>query len=183
MRIRGFTLIETLLYLALLAMVLPTVSLFIVHAARAQNTIAGRNAIEENATMVLEDMRYELQHAPSIQVSTSSFNTPTSRIRFIDRTGTANTIERTTDTYTANGESRIIYRVQNMRGTATEWLTSNTITVSSLVMNPVRDTSGDLTGINISVTVEPHVATTVAQQAQALTLSTSVWLPTYVQEQ
>lgn len=179
---KAFTLIETLIYIAILALVLPAISLFMVNTISRQHQITARIDIEENSAMILDELRYELQHAQSIQISTSTFNTTSSVLRFTDRAGIATSILVVNDTYTGEGQSRIIRRLQSTRSGVTQWLTDNNVAISSFFINPVRDTSGDLTGINMSITLEPHVMTTSEQQAEALTLSTSVWLPTYVQE-
>lgn len=183
MRRHGFTLIEMILYIGIIAILVPGIGLFTTYTTQRQQNNAQHLSIQATAESMFGWMRYELQHATAIIPSQSVFNTTTSSLRFIDRGGVTTTVTTAPDTYTAEGQQRTISRVRKTHASTNEWLTGNDITVSAFTMNPIRTTTGTLVGITLEISIAPHVLNSGAATSQVFTTRTSIWLPAYVQEQ
>lgn len=178
----GFTLIETVIYIAIIAIILPALALFIVNIVSRQEQLAQRIQISQTTALLFDEFRYELQEARYVSITGSTFGVNPSSLRFTDRNGIVITIAVVNSTYTADGVSHTVKRLQLTQGAATSWMTGNEVTVDTFSVNYVRNGAGDLSAINIDLIVKPLVTTTTAQSAQTLTLSTSIWLNSYVQE-
>lgn len=176
------TLIEAVIYIALIAIILPALGYFIVDAVRQQEHLSTRIHVAQTSSLILDEMRYELQYAQAITVTASTLAVNPSSLRFTDRNGVVNTITVANDTYSAEGQSRTIKRLRLTQGATTSWMTGNEITVDTFNVNIVRNSAADLTAININLKISPLVATTAAQLAESLDLTTSIFLNSYVQE-
>lgn len=161
---------------------LPALAFFLLNVVGRQEQLAQRIQISQTTSSVFDELRYELQHAQSVSVTGSSFGTNPSSLRFIDRNGVVNIITSVSDTSTVDGVSRTVNRLRITQGVVTSFMTGNEVTVDTFTVNYVRNIEGDLTGLNIDVTIEPLVTMTTAQSVQSLTLSTTIWFNAYVQE-
>lgn len=178
----GFTLLETVIYIAIVAIILPALALFIINVVGRQEQLAERIQISQTTALVVDELRYEVQEAQYVSITGSTFGVNPSSLRFTDRNGVVNTVTAVNSTYTADGKSHTVKRLQLTQGAVTSFMTGNEVTVDTFTVNYVRNSAGDLSGLNIDLVVKPLATATTAQSALTLTLSTTIWLNSYVQE-
>lgn len=70
---KGFTLIETILYIALVTFILVTISMFLIHILNAQVKTRAISQVLASATLVQDRLSEAVRHADGINVGASTF--------------------------------------------------------------------------------------------------------------
>ncbi len=141
-RHRGFSLVETLVYLAIMVlMVTACVGIF-----GSLNTILARNAIERelttSASVTLERMLRDLRSANIVDLTPSTFNVSPGTLTLVQGA--------TTTAYTLTGGNVVV----SVNGSAPYPLTGDEITVDSLVFSRYATSTIEL--VRVALTLSTH---------------------------
>lgn len=151
---KGITLIETVLYVGLLAITLPFMVQFLLRTQSEHQLFDARMRMEQSAALLLDQLTYDLTKADNISVSTSTLNSATSTFKFHDDSGTLITIDCPTVNTTFESGSQNVRRLRYQSGAnAAIYLTDNNLDVTQWRIVAVRDSSNILTGIRVSFDV------------------------------
>lgn len=180
---RGITLLETILFIALVAIILPALALFVINLIERQDRLSTQLLVRQSAALAFQEMQQEIQLAQAISLSTSTVSSDTSSLSYVDGSGVLRTIRYATDTFTASGTNRTIGRLQASSGGQDTWLTTSDLTVTVFRVDPVRNSEGVLTALNIALTLSPHVVENSSQTASVLVLDTTISLLPYATEE
>ncbi len=146
--ILGVTLLETILYIALLAIIFPPTVAALLRLSQETSLYDVQHRMDAQAGTVLSQLTIDLTQARSVSVSQSTLTSDPSSLRFTDSAGTTVIVDRPTTTVTLNGGSQTIRRLRMQRGSAAPfWLTDPDIDVSSFTVQAVRNASSVLTGL------------------------------------
>lgn len=149
---RGVTLLETVIYIGLLAITLPYMTSFLLRTQSEHEVFQARTRIEETAGVLLSELSYTISKADAISTSTSTFNSSTSVLNFLDNNGTLITIDCPTTTVAFPSGSQEVRRLRYQSGNdAAVFLTADDINVVAWNVAAVRDTTNTLTGIRVSL--------------------------------
>jgi len=179
---RGFSLIETVLYIGLLAILVPSFLIVTLGFIQKSEAVDPRVRMEEKAGLILSELQDELITAQSINVSASSFGTDNSSLVYVDESGTTITLARVADLISFIGGDQEVSRLQNHRGTENEWFTDADFEVVAWNVNVVRDSHAVLTGLNILLTLGVLNAEGTLRQNIEMTTNTTIHLEPYTTE-
>lgn len=148
---RGMTLLETVLYIGVISIVLPTFTIFVLHVWQQQIKFDARMRLEQTSALVFLELSHDLTEADAIQVSTSTLGTDASVLRFKDKDGTAMVIELVSTTISFSGTNQTVRRLRLTRGSNTPvWLTEPEHDVTQWRVDVVRNATSVLTGLRVS---------------------------------
>lgn len=153
MRLRGFSLIETVLYIGLLAVLMPTFVIVTLGYIQKSDIVNPRIRMEENAATLFSELHSQLTQAQSIVVTVSSLGSDDSSFVFVDVNGATVTMSRVTDTVTFVGGDQDVERLAWITASGSEWITDADMSVDAWNVSVVRDEDGILTGVNFLITV------------------------------
>lgn len=142
LRKRGFSLVETLVYLAVMVlMVTACIGIF-----SSLNTILARNAVERelttSASVTLERMLRDLRAADIVDLTPSTFNVSPGTLTLVQGT--------TTTAYTLTGGSVFV----TVNGASPYPLTGDQVTVDSLVFSRYATSTIEL--VRVALTLSTH---------------------------
>jgi hypothetical protein len=151
---RGVTLVETILYVGLLALL---VTAFVgllsqLTVIQARTSTGGRLA--ENAAIALHFTTTELTSAQSVNVSGSTFGTSTSVLRYTNSAGTSVILDAAVEPIVFSGVTQNVRRLRYQAGGVTSYLTDAEVNVVTWQVDDVRTSTGDLSGVNLILEVE-----------------------------
>ena len=151
---QGVTLIETILYVGLLAVIVTAfvglLSQLVVIQARTST--GGRLA--ENADVALHFVSTALPSAQSINVSGSTLGSQASVLRYTNAAGTAVIIDTVVVPTTFSSVVQNVRRLRYQAGGVTSYLTDAEVNVVTWQVDDVRTTANDLSGFNLVLEVE-----------------------------
>lgn len=153
MRLRGFSLIETILYIGLLAVLMPTFVIVTLGYIQKSDMVNPRIRMEEKAATLFSELHSQLTQAQSIVVTASSLGSDDSSFVFVDANGTTVTMSRVTGTITFVGGDQDVERLAWTTASGSEWITDADMSVDAWNVSVVRDADGTLTGVNFLITV------------------------------
>ena len=179
---KGFTLIELVLYMALIAILMPMIVLMLLQVYKNQQHVYTRTEIENTAAVVLADIEYEITHASKIISSTSTFDSDQSVLVFRNSDNQLQRYEYATDNIELSGTLYNIGRLRLFDG-LDRWITSENLAITKFRVEPARNDDSDLTGLNIQIEISPLSTETTIDQANILELSTSIYVPVHIVEE
>lgn len=153
MKRKGFSLIETVLYIGLLAILLPSFVMVTLGYVQKSESVDPKIRMEEKVAVLFSEIQHELTGAQSIHVTGSSLEVDDSSLVFVDAQGVSVTISRTADTIAFMGGDQTVDRLQRETLSNTQWITDSDIDVNVWNVAVVRDSAGVLTGLNITITM------------------------------
>ena len=163
---KGLTFIETVLYIGLIAIILPTMFLSLVYTTRIISLLDVRHEIALSSTTILSLFTKEVSEAQHIRTSLSTFGSNPSTFVYVDSLGVLVTIDRPTVSVTLPGGNQTVRRLRMQRGaSASFYLTDPDVDVVSFQADPVRNSSGVLTGLRIHLDLD-HTAQSVPDPLQ-----------------
>lgn len=152
---KGVTLLETMLYIGMIGIILPSFTLFVLHIWNEQIGFDARMRLEQTTALILLETTHEITEADAIQISTSTLASDTSIFKFKDENGGDVTIDSTSITVSFSGVNQTVRRLRMQRGAAAAvWLTDPEQNVTQWRVEAVRNASNVLTGIRVSFDVE-----------------------------
>jgi len=151
---KGLSLIETVIYLAILMMVLPAMVLFLLRGVEYVHTIDLRVRIEQTGSILLQKMNELLLTARAVDVTHSSLGVDDSVFIFINKGGEQMMMQRVDEEYLFLDAPRTVSRLQVQKeGEDPYWLTDQDMQVEQWRVDAVRNSSGDLTGLRFTVRI------------------------------
>jgi len=165
---KGFTLIEVLVYVAVLSIIILTVSGFLIWTMRSNTKAKVMKETQDNARRAMEIMTYEIKEAKSIYTPTSVFGSHPGQLsleikKYLPE-GEDNTY---IDFYLC--ENQLCLKKESKNPIA---LTSDRVKVSNLVFNQIATTS-TLPSIQINLQIDyKTLAERPEYQASFITTST-----------
>lgn len=152
---KGVTLLETVIYIGIIGIVLPSFTIFVLQIWNKQIGFDARMRLEQTTSLVFLEATQELTAADSVQVSTSTLSTDTSVFRFKDENGTDVVLDTASTTVSFSGVNQTVRRLRMQRGAAAAvWLTDPEQNVTQWRVDTVRNATNVLTGIRISFDAE-----------------------------
>lgn len=155
MRLRaqnGITLLETMLYIAIVAIVMPAFILFITQIWQQESGHKFEIRIEQSTSLLFLELSHAITESDAIMTSTSTLGTNPSILRFKDANGTIVTLDRVTTTVAYASGDQTINRLRLTRGSeAAIWLTEPEVDVSIWRVDPVRNSTNVLTGVRMNL--------------------------------
>ncbi|PIY16828.1 hypothetical protein COZ14_04925 [Candidatus Dojkabacteria bacterium CG_4_10_14_3_um_filter_Dojkabacteria_WS6_41_9] len=139
MKLRAFTLIETLLYLALFNVIFFAVMTWAIALSQNNRDAEYKNAVEKNAILVSEHINDSFQKGLSVDSANSNFDSASSKVRILFDTGYFE--------YQSNGG---VLTVTNE--TTTFALTDKFVNVTNFTVAPVIVQPNTIVGARITVT-------------------------------
>lgn len=150
-RIRGITLLETVLYIGMFMVALPTMVGFVLQLSRHDLQFDARVRMEQTASLVLSEIQNTVTSADAVRTSLSTLGTNPSLLTLTNSTGQTVVIDcPTTTAETSGGETVDIRRLRLQIGVEPAvWLTDSDIDVTTWRISPVRDSANALTGLRL----------------------------------
>lgn len=168
---RGFTLVEMLVYIVLLAVLGAVLTLagshIIKQSAHAQLTAQ----VLGSARGALEDMGREIRHARGVYTPTSVFDTNPGQLSLATRENVPADEEETYVDFYIDDER--LYRKRE--GEAAELITSERAKITNLVITHLNENNGG-SALRIELTAEPAATATEAVAQASVTLVTTISL-------
>lgn len=145
---KGITLLETLIYIALLLIIVPPLVISLIHVTRQVSLLDIRNRINTTSTLVASQITSDITQATQIRSSLSTLGSSPGVLVFLDATGQSVTIDRPTMIVTLPGGDQTVHRLRMTRGALPAfYLTDPDLDVSSWQVDLVRDSASVLTGL------------------------------------
>lgn len=146
---KGFSLIETVFYIAMLGIVLPSATVFSINLAQQFQLIDPRVRMEEKAGVISSWLTREIGSSASIDITSSTLGVDGSSLVFIDDEAQTITLSRVLVTESFPGDDQDVYRLKFNNGAADYYMTDADINIVAWQVDEVRNSLGDLTGLNI----------------------------------
>jgi type II secretory pathway component PulJ len=150
----GFSLIETILYIGLLAMVMTGTVLFSIGLVQKMRIIDPRVRMEEKAALIMQELQHELSGAQSIDVTNSTLGTNPSALQFTNIDGEIMIFDRSNQTVSFIGGDQQVTRMRVQVDTVASWMTDKDLEVNTFQVDVVRDGGNALTGLRITLTLD-----------------------------
>ena len=153
--LRGITLIETLIYLAIVAILIPTFAVLALHAVESASGGVANGHVEDSGLAVLGVLEHELTEAQAVVMSSSILGGMFSTLVLKDASGTIVTFDTPQNIVTRSNTSVTMRRLRWQKGTETVWLTDRDVEVVKWQVDAVLDSTLALTGIRVSWILRP----------------------------
>lgn len=140
MRVKAFTLVETILYLALFNVIFFAVITWAIALTQNNRSAEYKNAVEKNAIFISEHLNDTFKKGLSVDSVNSTFDVATGRVRVTSATGYLQ--------YSRNGN---ILTVTN--GINTFDLSDRFVHVTNFTVSPVIVSPNTIVGANITITI------------------------------
>lgn len=149
---RGLSLLETIIYIGLFAVILPATVLFFFQFTQSSETYARRAQMEQAASMILSHFNTELSRAESWNITGSVFDSDNSTLSYTNIQGQLVTIDRPTEIVDFDGTPQNVRRLRMTIGAnPSQWMTPSTIDVVAFHFEEVQNSLGTTTGLNLRV--------------------------------
>lgn len=148
---RGITLLETVLYIGMLMVALPTMVSFVLQISQQELLFDARTRMEQTAGLVLSELQNTVVAADAVRTSTSTLGVNPSTLRLTDGNGNAVVVDCPTVAVTMpGGNTHNVRRLRMQTGVSPAvWLTDGEIDVTKWQVSTVRDSANTLTGLRI----------------------------------
>ncbi len=93
---RGFTLIEVIITLAIMAIILPATTLFLLQLLQSQGSVQGEVEMEQTSSLLFSELKSEILEASSVTITASTLNSDVGELVFVDNSGATVTIDLVT---------------------------------------------------------------------------------------
>ncbi len=145
---------ETLVYIALLVVILPPLVSSLIRVTRQVSLLDVRNRINTTSTLIASEFTSELSQATHVVVSRSTLGSSPGVLVLSDPTGQPITIDRPTVTVSLPGGDQTTHRLRVTEGTNPAfYLTDPDLDVQAWQLDAVRNSANVLTGIRFHLDV------------------------------
>ena len=152
---KGFTLLETILAVAIFLIVLPALLRLALSSVQAYQTIESKIRYEETAGLIFLELEDQITGAKAIKISTSSLGVDDGKIIFTNDDSNIITIDRPVTTLNLTNGNALVHRLRFQTGSETPvWLSDANIEVASWNIDPVRDATNTLTGLRFYIKLQ-----------------------------
>ena len=163
---RGITLLETLIYIALLILILPPLVSSLIRVTREVSLLDVRSRINTTSALLASEFTSELIQATQVRVTQSTVGSSPGVLVFYDSTGQSVTIDRVSQSISFPGGNQTVRRLRMTRGASPAiYLTDPDIDVQAWQVDLVRNSTSVLTGLRFHFdfatlnqsTTDPHL--------------------------
>lgn len=179
---KGFSLIETVLYIGLLAVLLPSLATVTLGFVQKSDAVDPVIRMEGKAALIVSELQHELTRAESINVTGSALGTDDSTFVFVDEDGVSVTLQRVADTVSFVGGDQQVERLVWQTLADSQWVTDADMEVEAWNVAAVRDGDGVLTGVNVLLTLQVLNTDGSPFRELALTTQTTIYARPYTTE-
>lgn len=160
-----------MLYIGLLAIILPSFVLFYIQVAERQSSVDEIIISEGKAATIFSEVSRELAGAQSVDITSSTLGTESSTLVFINAVGEEVTIDRpTVFTNYERRPDKDVPRLRYQEGLNDPvWMTDPEIEVTTWQVDAVRDSENNLTALNIMLELDVNPNTRTAAHFEAST--------------
>ncbi len=151
---RGVTLVETILYVGLLALLVTAYIALLSQLTLMQDRQSVSGRLAESATLALDQSVQFIENAQRINVTGSTLGTSTSVLQLTDASGTAITLDTAVQTLSFSGVNQQVRRLRYSRAGQTYYLTDANVNVVTWRVDDVRTASNELSGLNFVLELE-----------------------------
>ena len=149
---RGITLLETVLYIGLFAVVLLAATTFFLEFGQSRELFARRAQMTEAAGIILSHLNTELSGADAWNITASTLGSVNGSLVYTNDDGVSGTIDRPTDAVVIGGAPQNVNRLRaTVSGSPEEWITPADINVVAFELHEVTDGLGATTGLNLTL--------------------------------
>ena len=113
---RGITILETVLYIGLFAVIIPAATIFFLQFTQTSDLSARRAQIEQTAGIAISHFNTELARANAWNMSGSTLGSVSSILVYTNHAGESVTIERVQDTIDFDGTPQQVGRLRATEG-------------------------------------------------------------------
>ena len=174
---RGVSLLETVLYIGLLAIILPAMAVFFLQVQLQHVAFDARTRLEQTAALTFSELQNNLTAAQAITTSTSTFGVNPSILRFKDVSGATVVIDCPSVSVVFPGGSQNVRRLRMQTGAAPAiYLTDSDIDVTSWQVTTIKNSADVLTGLRFNVNFALLGATKSVYRKAAFKSNTTISL-------
>lgn len=147
----GITILETVIYIALFAIIIPAATVFFLQFGQSGNLFARRAQMEQTSGMLLSHLNTELASANAWNLSSSTLGSPNGTLVYTNADGESVTIDRPTDMVNFDGTPQQVGRLRATVGAnPSEWITPPEVNVAAFQFSEVENALGATTGLNLT---------------------------------
>ncbi|HCC83362.1 TPA: hypothetical protein DEP96_00770 [Candidatus Uhrbacteria bacterium] len=174
---RGVSLLETVLYIGLLAIILPAMAVFFLQVQLQHVAFDARTRLEQTAALTFSELQNNLTSAQTITTSTSTLGVNPSILRFTNSAGATVVIDRPTVSTSFPSGSQNVRRLRLQTGTAPAvYLTDSDVDVATWQVSTIKNSANILTGLRFSVNFALLGATQSVYRKATFTSDTTISL-------
>jgi hypothetical protein len=151
---KGVTLIETILYVGLLALLVSSFVALLMQLTIMQSRTSIGGRLAENAAIALHFASTSLPSAQTVDITGSTLGSATSVLKYTNAAGATVTIDTVVTPIVFSGITQNVRRLRYQSGGVTSYLTDAEVNVVVWQVDDVRTTSSDLSGLNFILEVE-----------------------------
>jgi len=145
---QGFTLMEMVLYMGMVAIVLPMMVIFLLQVQQTQTLFNARANMEQTAALLHSEFSTELISAQSIRLTESTLESDDGLLVYDDINSDKIEIDRELTTVDFNGTNQSIRRLRMRKDSGPwTWITDRETDINGFFVYEVRDSNLTLTGI------------------------------------
>ena len=148
----GFSLVEIIIYFALLAIISTLVISSMISLFKNYNIVRANQAIEYNAISILDKLTRDARDSRSVNISDSSFSVAQGAVSFNIGSSTDSTASTTIKFYVNNGKVKYM-----KNGVDFGNLSTNDITVSNFKIYYINASSTEAIKVELNLEVTPHL--------------------------
>lgn len=154
MRLKAFTLVETILYLALFNVIFFSVITWAIALTQSNRNAEYKNAVEKNAIFLSEHLKDTFQKGISVDQANSTFNVPNGKVRIVNASGYME--------YFTTSNKLVV-----TNGTGTFDLTDKFVNITNFTVSPVIVPPNTVVGANITITITAEKFPTLTKTIQS----------------
>jgi hypothetical protein len=180
---RGVTLIETLIYLGLLMIFLFSYTGLLIQLSTIQARESVRGRMLDNGATIMHVWQTELTSSPEIDITNSVLGTTTSALHFTNSDNHEAILDTVLVPVSFNGTIHTVRRLRYQAPTegTLDYFTDAETNVLTWQVDAVRTSSGDLSGLNITLEIEVLNQDNGYRQGSA-SYQTTMMLTSFTQE-
>ncbi len=149
---RGLSLLEAVIYIGLVALILPVMVVFILQVQMQHVALDARTRLEQTAALTFHELQTDITSANTITTSTSTLSTNPSVLHFTNSTGSAVTIDCPSVSTVFAGGSQNVHRLRMQVGAAAAvYLTDYDVDVTTWQVETIKNSANVLTGLRFSL--------------------------------
>lgn len=166
---KGFTLIEMLMYVAIMIVVGSVLVVFIPQVTRQNAYMQAKSEVLDNATSIMATMEKEIKHSVSVYIPTTVFDTSPGQLSLETRFNTISTEESTFVDFYVDDDRLYIKREEQ----SAQLLLSDKIKIDSLIFTNLN-AGGDYPVIRIALTASYDSSSSEVSAQSQVTLTSTV---------
>ncbi|MCF6277037.1 MAG: hypothetical protein L3J07_04340 [Candidatus Magasanikbacteria bacterium] len=172
----GITLVGTLVYIALLAIILPALVMFFLGTTANYSKLDTKSRIINSASVIFSRVHYEFNNATAFSITSSTLGVDESRLFFQNKNGNSFILESVSTTALFADTQQNINRLRlvNQSSSTQSWLTDPDLNIDKWNIHAVRDSVGTLTGLRVELKIEGPTVSEEGFNSNSFNVSTTI---------